>query len=66
MSWSWVWDTTRSRHGLKPALDVQAFDDVRSAVEDAKDCDLLTLDSAGRIKWRSVPKPRVSCRPTDQ
>ena len=33
-----VWDTTRSRHGLKPALDVQAFDDVRSA-----------LDNAGRI-----------------
>ena len=44
-----VWDTTRSRHGLKPALDVQAFDDVRSAVEDAKDCDLLILDNAGRI-----------------
>jgi chromosome partitioning protein len=44
-----VWETTRARHGVKPAVDVQPFDTVKDAFSAAKSSDLLILDIAGKI-----------------
>ena len=36
-----VWETTRVRHGVKPVVDVQAFDTIKEALSAAKSSDLL-------------------------
>lgn len=44
-----VWKHNRAGHRLAPAIDVEAFDAAKAAVAAAKHCDLLILDTAGKI-----------------
>jgi len=44
-----VWQHNRAGHRLAPAIDIEAFDAAKAAVAAAKHCDLLILDTAGKI-----------------
>jgi chromosome partitioning protein len=44
-----VWENNRAGHRLTPAIDVEAFHAAKAAVAGAKNCDLLILDTAGKI-----------------
>jgi chromosome partitioning protein len=44
-----VWEHNRAGHRLAPAIDVEAFDAAKAAVAAAKHCDLLIMDTAGKI-----------------
>ena len=44
-----VWENNRAGHGLAPAIDVEAFPAAKAAVAAAKNCDLLILDTGGKI-----------------
>ena len=44
-----IWKHNRAGHRLAPAIDVEAFDAAKAAVAAAKHCDLLILDTAGKI-----------------
>src|SRR5262249_41334537 len=44
-----VWENNRARHRLAPPVDVEAFDEPKAAVAGAKNCDLLIMDTAGKI-----------------
>jgi chromosome partitioning protein len=44
-----VWESSRAGHGLDPAVDVEAFHAAKAAVAAAKNCDLLIMDTAGKI-----------------
>jgi chromosome partitioning protein len=44
-----IWENNRAGHRLAPAIDVEAFDAAKAAVAAAKNCDLLIMDTAGKI-----------------
>jgi chromosome partitioning protein len=44
-----VWENNRAGHRLAPAVDVQPFDAAKAAIAGTKSCDLLILDTAGKI-----------------
>jgi len=44
-----VWEHARSRHAVKPALEVEAFTDLQQALQSAKSSDLLVVDTPGQI-----------------
>ncbi|MBO0742131.1 MAG: ParA family protein [Hyphomicrobiaceae bacterium] len=44
-----VWENNRAGHRLTPAIDVEAFNAVKAAVAAAKNCDLLIMDTPGKI-----------------
>ena len=41
-----VWETTRARHGVKPVVDVQAFDTIKEALSAAKPSSTPTVRSS--------------------
>jgi chromosome partitioning protein len=44
-----VWNTTRERHEVKPAVEVEAYAGIKEALRSAARSELLVLDTAGKI-----------------
>jgi chromosome partitioning protein len=44
-----LWAAVRDQHDIKPSLDIQPFATIKEAMVAAKNCDLLILDTAGKI-----------------
>jgi chromosome partitioning protein len=44
-----VWQNNRAGHRLTPTIDVEAFDAAKAAVAGAENCDLLVMDTAGKV-----------------